>query len=211
MKSINLLLLFLLLNLSKSYAQNGCINFSDYENLKTSTERAAWLKKNSTNVCEGKNFLYNEIYSKHEITQSNFYNRMKNSANKTGTIYTWHDIDQMINPYKNDYEKYIAFDTINNSIKLKLIDNFQEKPSCYSIALFRSIYKKNKNKFDNSEYVFEFFIDQSNEIIFNVKQISNEINVSNHNISDIPLSVINDRYSMSIFKSNKKFRIIYPL
>lgn len=183
--------------------QVSCAILKDYENIKDVYLKAQWLKDNHNKLCPGED-IYSAVYKSHKIDKDNYNTRAKN---RPITTFSWtKKINPLISGY-NDYDKYITFDidSANKITDIRLIDNYQYSPSCYSIACFRSIIKHiNSSVFKIDDIYFNFVVDANNEVAFEIidnKIPSAPISISQHNISNEPYYV-----KPSIFKDNPNLK-----
>lgn len=205
-------------NINKAVLQQDCISIDEYKKIdsKDTDKQAQWLKKNAENVCEKEDF-YNLVFSQHSISKINFESQIKNSKNDKTLQIHWVDLNKIISKYK-DYEKYVTFEVDSNGkLQLKLVDDFAKKPSCYSIAFFRSIfYDKTINILDPKIF-FEFHQLDDDYVIFSIVEIigPKETRLSYHNISNVPLMIspnsdmksINYKFDISKFNKLKLINI----
>lgn len=160
-----------LICLNSSLPPSSCTHrklIVDLSPIDTKKSQFDWLKKNSDYICYSES--YRTIYSSHIVNE------------------TWSDIDNLIETeiinnrfYTKgiadftangiDFETYqfqkvICFTIIDDDLKINLLNNYDEKKSCYSIPFFKSILEMNKfTDLDKVKFVFVEIVFRSKKTI----------------------------------------------
>ena len=140
-----------------------CIALEDIGTFKDPKDMADYLKNNYKDFCD-KSTWWKMVYRAHKITKEEFDAAVK-AAIDSGqgaspyTTKSWSDISALFATISanNIYDTYITFkpDGTNPAqLNLLTINTFTTEPSCYSIALFKSIEQKFGT--DVSEMTFKF-------------------------------------------------------
>lgn len=148
-------------------------------------------------ICEPENVnLLKQVESFHTIDGSNYKNMIYKfwgsnidlSDKKYYNEVEWAVLDEKI---KNIcYEEYLSFyysANKTNDVSITTTKNFTEKPSCYSMPLFKSIYENHKSQIKpNTKVKFYKALNQNNDIII-VFEIEGITVGSYYDISNVPM------------------------
>ncbi len=167
-----------------SECKQECLSLEEYEKLSTLLEKAEWLTKYGKAVCE--ETLHESTQKTHELKVGDF-----TTATNGGLVKNWEYIKNLTQTY-SVYAKYVSFeiDIPNKQIKdLKIVDTFDDTIPCYSLALFRSIAKK--NNYNNISFEFLFAeVNTGGETII-IKVANSDGTISYFDYSDEPRLIEN--------------------
>jgi hypothetical protein len=153
--------------------QEAILNPGNHDNVAL----AALLKECGGFICNQENVellkliepIHNTPKSDYEILKTAFWNTNTPDFKE----FTWKEIDSISENYC--YDKYLAFscdfkDTISaQDIKMDVVEDFTLSPTCYSIALFKSIKAKYPQINDSTKFKFtKAILNKSNCVIFEV-------------------------------------------
>ncbi|WP_309640699.1 hypothetical protein [Flavobacterium sp.] len=136
-----------------------CITLLDYDKLKTNQEKADWLVKQGSLVCDS--ILYPRE-TEHEVLATDV--SVPTSANPY--TMSWRAFQTLIGT--TVYEKYVGFelDSINNVTKVLMVPKYSETVTTYSVPLFRSVgIKYQFSETTNLEFVTATVKDESKVVI----------------------------------------------
>ncbi|WP_395061232.1 hypothetical protein [Flavobacterium sp.] len=164
------------IELSKILQSCGSI-ICDPKNVNLSKKIEGFHTINNSNY---ENMIYRFWGSNIDLTNSKYYNEVK-----------WSDIETEIKDIC--YEKYISFyysANLINDVSLTTTKSFTEKPSCYSIPLFKSIYENHKSDINaNTKVKFYKALNQNNDVVVVFKIEGLKVG-GYYDISDMPMIVI---------------------
>lgn len=165
---------------------------------------AALLKRCGNFICDPENEellkLIEPIHNKPKSEYEDLKRAFWNTKTPDFKEYTWKEIE---NKFANHcYDKYLVFscdfNNVNSSqeIKMDLIDDFTLSPTCYSIALFKSIKANYPQINDSTKFKFtKAILNKTKCIVFEV----NDSNISIHETFDMSQDPTINEPPISIF------------
>ncbi len=144
--------------------QNACILIEDIPDYLKSDSMAGYLQANYKDFCD-REIWWKIVHRSHNITKDMFEDSIAVATASTQgvseyTTKTWEQISDLFVgiPESNIYSKFISFKTdatSNKKLDFELVNKYRIAPSCFSIALFKSIEQKfGHDEVENMKFKF---------------------------------------------------------